>query len=232
MQSFFRINKKIILISVVSVALILCAFILFTRLAVNALYREQPKVFYSSTVYYTPRESGFSAKAGYNMTPQSIAAVPSRTFPADFLKAVRMEGTGRMKNSIDGKKFLAYTGNWQLVDRPLGNRSNFLEPMRSAAIAKNSGKWKRGDWVLIRSKNLPSPFQNSVWRIDDVGGGVGGKQLDLYSGVDDPAGPGESILRPASHKKGRIQEVVVLDLTDRPLLRKALSFLHFFRIPF
>lgn len=204
----------------------LTALVLFLacRWALSRLPESGAEGAYACTVYYTPKESGFSERAGFDMKPETIPSIPGRTFPADFLKAVRKEGAGRLKKPVQGKNYLVFTGKWELLDRPLGNRSNPLEPMRSAAIASTVGHWKKGDWILIRSEDLPRGFRNTVWRVDDVGPAVGKRQLDLYCGEDNPAGPGEDLLRPAGKKLGRVREVKVYPVSEKRMLRFILDF--------
>jgi hypothetical protein len=206
----------------------LMALVLFLvcRWAVACLPESGAEATYACTVYYTPKESGFSKEAGFDMTPEIIPSAPGRTFPADFLKAVRMEGAGRLKKQVQGKKYLAYAGTWKLLDHPLGNRGNPLEPMRSAAIASTGRAWKNGDWILIRSEDLPLRFRNTVWRVDDSGSGVGKRELDLYCGEDDPAGPGADLLRPACRNLGRVKEVKVSAVSEKILLRLILDISH------
>ncbi len=206
----------------------LVAVVLFLarRWALSGLPESGAEGTYACTVYYTPKESGFSEGAGFNMTPETIPSIPDRTFPADFLKAVRKEGAGRLKKPVQGKKYLAFTRKWELLDRPLGNRSTPLEPMRSAAIASTVGHWKKGDWILIRSEDLPRGFRNTVWRVDDVGAGVGKRQLDLYCGEDDPAGPGADMLRPAGKHLGRVKSVKVYLVAEKRFLRFVLDLGH------
>jgi hypothetical protein len=210
--------------------LLVASFILIVRLKLGLLFGKSNSQTYSCTVYYTPRESGFTKKGGFDLTPQSLESIPAREFSADFLKAVRMEGVGRLSNAIEGKKYLAYMGSWKLVDRPLGTRNKALEPMRSAALSKSGAVWKNGDWILIRSAGLPGRFQYSVWRVDDVGAGVGKQQLDLYCGEDDPSEPGEGLQRPASKNMGRVREVEVCAISDQPVLRMVLDARHFLKL--
>jgi hypothetical protein len=231
-QPFLSVKARCVMGLVAAVSWGWLFLLAYCRLALATLGNDQDAGTYSCTVYYTPKESGFSEKAGFDMTLQTLPSFPDRTFSADFLKAARMEGSGRLDRSINGKKYLAYIGSWTLLERPLGNRNNPLEPMRSVAISRGGGTWKRGDWLLIRSESLPGRFRNSVWRADDIGDGVGGKQLDLYCGEDNPSGPGENLFRPATKNIGRVREVSVYVVSDRLLLRKVLDLAHTLRLPF
>lgn len=206
--------------------------VVYCRGTISSLQNNQEAGTYSCSVYYTPQESGFSKKKGFDMTPQELPEFPGRIFAKDFLKAVRMEGTGRLEDSIEDKKYLSYSGSWKLLEKPLGNRNNPLEPMRSAAITRTDGKWKRGDWLLIRSESLPGRFRNSIWRVDDTGAGVGKKQVDLYCGEDNPSGPGESLLRPARKNIGRVREVQVYEVSDQVLFRTVLDLTLRLRLSF
>lgn len=56
--------------------------------------KHPPVYYFFCTVYYIPRESGFTAEEGFDMTPDT--RLRRREFPKSFVNAVRMEGTCRL----------------------------------------------------------------------------------------------------------------------------------------
>ena len=69
----------------------------------GAIYRV-----YYCTVYYTPRESGFTAERGFDDTRVSAAGLQGRKYPLAFLQAVKREGFGRLSEPVDGLDYLQY----------------------------------------------------------------------------------------------------------------------------
>ncbi|MEO7798084.1 MAG: hypothetical protein ABIY47_10210, partial [Opitutaceae bacterium] len=53
------------------------------------------------TVYYTPKESGFTAEAGFEMAMETRPGLNGRKFLRDFLLAVQKEGYGMIKTPLD-----------------------------------------------------------------------------------------------------------------------------------
>src|SRR5439155_1993244 len=47
------------------------------------------------TLYYTPKESGFTFARGFDATPVTKPGLHGRTYPRDFLRSVKKEGFGR-----------------------------------------------------------------------------------------------------------------------------------------
>lgn len=152
-------------------------------------------IFYC-TIYYTPRESGFTEEEGFDMTPATRPGLGGRNYPKDFLRAVRMEGMGKVIEPVNGKQYVAWgPQRWRYVDHPLGNRNNELVPRRSAAVRMPHPVAKQNAQVTVLSKRIERIFGSVDWRIEDTGGGVKRWQLDLYWGEDDPHSP-EQLGRP------------------------------------
>jgi N-acetyl-anhydromuramyl-L-alanine amidase AmpD len=165
---------------------------------------------YFCTIYYTPRESGFTAAQGFtpeDLTPTTFPGLQNRTYPYAFLKAVRTEGFGRIKTAFGGRNYIAYDGNWRYEETPLGNRGNPLEQKVSCAV--RTGAFSSGDRLRLRSREVEEAFENLDWVVDDTGGGLGSNQIDLYWGEDDPHGRGEGIHRPAGTGFTRADSVIV-----------------------
>src|ERR1051325_1561566 len=46
------------------------------------------------TLYYTPKESGFTFERGFDATPVTKRGLQGRKYPRDFLRSVKKEGVG------------------------------------------------------------------------------------------------------------------------------------------
>src|SRR6266516_3506682 len=62
------------------------------------------------TLYYTPKESGFTFQRGFDATPVTKPGLNSRTYPRDFLRSVKKEGFGRIVTPVNGRHYIRYNG--------------------------------------------------------------------------------------------------------------------------
>src|SRR5437879_10913041 len=62
------------------------------------------------TLYYTPKESGFTFERGFDATPITKPGLHGRTFPRDFLRSVKKEGFGRIVTPVNGRHYIRYNG--------------------------------------------------------------------------------------------------------------------------
>lgn len=163
------------------------------------------------TLYYTPRESGITAERGFDLTPETAPGLPTafreHRFARDFLRAVRLEGFGRLQTALDGQDYLHYEGHgrFSLTTRPTG-RGGLRPLVASHTCAARGGPgatWRTGEsWRLecaeIHAAFFPgSPSSDAgIWTVADTGEGLHRWQLDLYWGEDDPRGPGADLARP------------------------------------
>ena len=170
------------------------------------------RIFYC-TLYYTPKESGFTADRGFDVTPATAPGLKGRTFPQSFLQAVKMEGFGRMKEPVNGRNYLQYVGSgrYQFAKAPLGSRGNVLVPRKSAAISKRSQFLRQKMTLAIESETVQQVLGSAEWIAEDVGGGVHPLQIDLYWGEDEPMGAvGRQRARPAGTKMEYAFDVTVV----------------------
>ena len=81
------------------------------------------RIFYCS-LYYTPKESGFTEERGFDVTPVTAPGLRGNTYPKSFLRAVKMEGFGRLKAAVNGRNYLQYigAGRYSFAMAPLGSR--------------------------------------------------------------------------------------------------------------
>ena len=172
---------------------------------------------YYCTIYYTPRESGFTAERGFDDTRSSAPGLKGRKYPVAFLEAVRREGFGRLIEPVNGREYLQYVGGgrYQFAKAALGNRGNVLVSQRSCAISKNNRFLRRGQVLRIDSPTVQEVTGSGEWRIEDTGGGLHPLQIDLYWGEDDPLGAvGRMRARPAGTRMEYAFDVKVLIKPD------------------
>ena len=146
--------------------------------------------FFFCTIYYTPKESGFTAERGFDSTPVEAPGLRSRKFPRDFLLAVKKEGFGRINEPIDGRNYIRWIGDgrYAFAKAPVGRRGEVLIPRRSCAISSRNQFLHQHVTLLIKSQTLHDEIGNEEWFVCDTGSGVHPLQIDLYWGEDEPRG--------------------------------------------
>lgn len=148
------------------------------------------------TLYYTPKESGFTFERGFDAARITKPGLHGRTYPRDFLRSVKKEGYGRITVPVNGHNYIKYVGgdSYAYSSAPSGGGGT-LAPRFSAA-AKSSGPLRRG-WLLETSSvDVQRVFGSNRWKIVDTGGGLRRWQIDCYYGEDEPLGPGKFMGRP------------------------------------
>ena len=148
------------------------------------------------TVYYTPKESGFTAERGFDVTPVAAPGLKGRKFGRDFLAAVKLEGFGRVTEPLKDLHYIRYQGRgrYSFAQQPLGRGTTVLVPRQSAA-ARGVKVFKPGQLLVIEDPEIRKIFGSTEWTVADTGGGLRRWQLDLYWGEDEPLGP-EFLARP------------------------------------
>jgi hypothetical protein len=168
---------------------------------------------YYCTIYYTPRESGYTAERGFDDSRISAPGLKGRKYPAAFLEAVKREGFGRLSEPINGRAYLQYVGGgrYQFAKAALGNRGNVLVPRVSCAVSKRNPFLRRGQMLRLQSPTVEEVTGSNEWRVEDTGGGLHPLQIDLYWGEDDPLGAvGRMRARPAGTRMEYAFDVKVL----------------------
>lgn len=173
------------------------------------------RIFYC-TLYYTPKESGFTAERGFDATPATAPGLRGRKYPRSFLRAVKKEGFGRMKEPVDSLHYMRYRGNgrYGFAKVPLGSRGNVLVPRESCAVSSRNPHLRQRMKIRINSDLVESVMDSTEWEVADTGGGVHPLQIDLYWGEDEPLGAvGRQQARPAGTRMeyGFELEVLVRD---------------------
>jgi len=149
------------------------------------------------TLYYTPKESGFTFERGFDATPITRPGLHGQTFPRDFLRSVKKEGFGRIVTPVNGRHYIRYNGgnSFAFASHPTGG-GGVLVDRYSAAIRSSQGSLRHGAIVETSSPEVQKVFGSTRWKIMDTGGGLRRWQIDCYFGEDEPLGPGKLQGRP------------------------------------
>ena len=148
------------------------------------------------TLYYTPLESGFTAERGFDVTMETRPGLRGNMYPRDFLRAVKLEGYGRITEPVNGRKYIAYDGGNYVYDTaPKGRGITPLVPRLSAAVRLGQAALKGRTLLETSEPTIEQVFGSTKWKIIDTGGGLKRWQLDLYWGEDEPRAP-DSLGRP------------------------------------
>ena len=149
------------------------------------------------TLYYTPKESGFTFDRGFDATPVTKPGLGGRRYPRDFLRSVKKEGFGRITTSVKGRHYVRYNGgdSYAFASYAAGG-GGALVPHYSAAMIRGRGGFRRGTVIETTSPELQKIFGSNRWKIVDTGGGLRRWQIDCYFGEDEPLGPGNLQGRP------------------------------------
>lgn len=148
-----------------------------------------PAIFFC-TIYYTPRQSGFTAERGFDTAEVSAPGLAGRKFPRDFLEAVKKEGFGRITEPIHGCNYIRWTGDsrFTFAKAPVGRGGELLVPRHSCAISSRNKFLHQHGRLTIKSETVENEVGNEEWQVCDTGPGVHPLQIDLYWGEDEPRG--------------------------------------------
>ena len=148
-----------------------------------------PRIFFC-TIYYTPKESGFTTERGFDATPTTAPGLHGRQYPRDFLLAVKKEGFGRINEAVDRRNYVRWIGDnrYGFADAPLGRRGEVLVPRRSCAISSRNKFLRQHARLKIKSQTVNEETGSDEWFVCDTGPGVHPLQIDLYWGEDEPRG--------------------------------------------
>src|SRR5438046_156233 len=133
------------------------------------------------TLYYTPKESGFTFERGFDATLITKPGLHGRTFPRDFLRSVKKEGFGRIVTPVNGRHYIRYNGgnSFAFASHPTGG-GGVLVDRYSAAIRSSQGSLRHGAIVETSSPEVQKVFGSTRWKIMDTGGGLRRWQIDAY----------------------------------------------------
>ena len=168
----------------------------------NAKLERRPgghagEYFIVCTLYYTPKESGFTSERGFDATRVTKSGLRGRAYPRDFLRSVKKEGYGRITTPVNGRNYIRYNGgSYGYSSAPSGGGGTLIA--RFSAAARSSGPLHRGLVLETPAPEVEHVFGSTRWKIVDTGGGLRKWQLDCYFGEDEPLGPGKFMARPRS----------------------------------
>jgi hypothetical protein len=152
---------------------------------------------FRGTVYYTVLESAFTEGSGFDLTATTKAGLKDRVFARDFLKAVEVEGFGRMKTAVEGKQYISCCrGVWSYAREPLDSCGRPLRALRSSAVGADYELVRLQASFRVHAPGLPKSFLQARWEVCDTGSGLKPGQIDFYWGEDAPLGPGAMLSRP------------------------------------
>jgi hypothetical protein len=169
------------------------------------------RVFYC-TLYFTPKESGFTAERGFDVTPVAAPGLGGHKLPKAFLQSVKLEGFGRLKEPVSGRNYIRYAGRgrYAFAKAPLGSRGNVLIPRQSCAISTRNPYLRQRMVLQTSSSSIAAVTGSTEWQADDTGGGIHPLQIDLYWGEDEPLGAvGRNRARPAGTRMEYAFDVVL-----------------------
>jgi hypothetical protein len=149
------------------------------------------------TLYYTPMESGFTFRRGFDATPVTKPGLHGRIYPRDFLRSVKKEGFGRITAPVNGRHYIRYNGgnSFAFASGPTGAGGTLVARFSAATKLGQSGL-RHGVIIETSSSTVKEVFGSTRWKIVDTGGGLRRWQVDLYYGEDEPLGPGRFMGRP------------------------------------
>src|SRR4029077_2721331 len=97
------------------------------------------------TLYYTPKESGFTSERGFDATPVTKPGLHGRKYPRDFLRSVKKEGFGRITTPVGGRYYIRYNdGDSYAFASDVTGGGGVLVPRYSAAMVGGHGGLRRG----------------------------------------------------------------------------------------
>jgi len=156
------------------------------------------KCFVICTLYYTPKESGFTAARGFDARMETRPGLKGRKYPRDFLLAVKKEGIGRISQSVNGHQYICFKGgrSYRFAERPVDRGTEPLVARFSAAVRGGQEHLPNRRELVLADHTVQKAFRSKRFQIVDTGGGLHRWQIDLYWGEDDPLGPGNLMARP------------------------------------
>src|SRR5436853_2542778 len=118
------------------------------------------------TLYYTPKESGFTFERGFDATPVTKPGLGGRKYSRDFLRSVKKEGFGRIATPVDGRHYIRYNaGNsFAFASTPTGGGGTLVARF-SAATKLGQSVLHRGLIVETSSSTVKEVFGSTRWKI-------------------------------------------------------------------
>src|SRR5260370_18458924 len=149
------------------------------------------------TLYYTPMETGFTFERGFDATPVTKPGLHGRKYPRDFLRSVKKEGFGRVREPVNGYNYIRYNGgnSFGFASRPTGGGGTLI-PRFSAATKLGQSGLRHGVIIETPDRTVQRIFGSTRWKIVDTGGCLGPGQIDCCLGGGATLGPTRALWRP------------------------------------
>src|SRR5258708_33118557 len=111
------------------------------------------------TLYYTPKESGFTFERGFDATLVTKPGLHGRKYPRDFLRSVKKEGVGRITTPVNGRYYIRYNDgdSYAFASDATGGGGDLM-PRYSAAMLGGHGGLRRGAVTETRAPGLTQNF--------------------------------------------------------------------------
>src|SRR5204862_2299043 len=118
------------------------------------------------TLYYTPKESGFTFERGFDASLVTKPGLHGRKYPRDFLRSVKKEGFGRIVTPVDGRNYIRYNGggSYAFASNPTGGGGTLI-PRLSAAIKLAQGTLRHAAIVEAEYPDTQKKVRSNRWKI-------------------------------------------------------------------
>src|SRR5947209_19094529 len=116
------------------------------------------------TLYYTPKESGFTFERGFDATRVTKPGLHGRVYPRDFLRSVKKEGFGRIVTPVNGRNYIRYNGgdSYGFSSAPSGGGGTLVA--RFSAAAKPQAGLHRGLVLETPATEVERVFGSKIGR--------------------------------------------------------------------
>jgi 3D (Asp-Asp-Asp) domain-containing protein len=133
------------------------------------------------TGYFTPEEKDYGIEIKVvSMTNPRTGVETLRPLSEDFLNVVKIEGWGLTKNGD-------YIGSWRGKYWGPSSSANDSQgnPLKIESIAVDTSVIPHGKRVMIPT--LPHPWDEIIFNSTDIGPGIKGKHIDVFTGLGENA---------------------------------------------
>src|SRR5947209_12855761 len=116
------------------------------------------------TLYYTPKESGFTLERGFDATRVTKSGLRGHAYPRDFLRSVKKEGYGRIVTPVNGHNYIRYNdgGSYSFSSAPSGGGGTLVA--RFSAAARIQGVLRRGLVLETSAEDVQRVFGSTRWK--------------------------------------------------------------------
>jgi 3D (Asp-Asp-Asp) domain-containing protein len=176
-----RVIDFVILVEAVVALLLVISFVTISNQLALGAQQNCTRGWYV-TGYFIPVEGNYNGSKQIVKVIAPNSAVQNRTFYKSFLHEVRVEGWGK---TVAGDYIGLVTNDrqWHSASNPTGAGG---EPLMRNTVAVDPNIIKLGKKLIIPT--LPGPWNTTTLNAADVGPGIKGKHVDVYTGGGKNAG--------------------------------------------